>query len=189
MIAWIIGSTSIYSKEVAKQLKEKGYTVLLMGRANLDYGATPGAQLESRETPDLVFININAEDYTYQEGYGSHNSMPSNIDWNNYSSMLDFKHSLYEYLYEINREVHVCEVTSSITYWPYKHLDCLPYSILRATQQCVAHAHSNKLNCFMVCPNGITDEGVYDYARLTVNLLQRAPDFGVYDLCDGGIML
>ena len=188
MIAWIIGSTSVYSKEVAKQLKEKGYTIELMGRANLDYGATPGSQLESRETPDLVFFNVNAESYAYVTSSNAH-SLPSNINWKVYGALLDFKHQLYEYLYELNSNVHVCEVTSSITYWPQNHLEIVPYSILRAAQQCVAHAHSGKLHVFMVCPNGITDEGVYDYARLTVNLLLRAPDFGVYNLADGGSLL
>ena len=65
MTAWVIGSSSQYSQAVVKQFELAGHTVEQMGRANLQYGATPRAQLERRETPDFVFININAEDTAY----------------------------------------------------------------------------------------------------------------------------
>jgi hypothetical protein len=187
MNLWIIGSTSQYSKAVAKQFTQAGHTVELMGRANLQYGATPGSQLESRETPDFVFININAEDTAYRSTHKR--ALPSHIDWIGYSEVLDFKHLLYEYLYEINREVSVCEVTSSITNWPHKFPDIMPYSIMRSASQTVCATHSNKLNIFSVCPNGITDELTLQYAELTYNLMRNKPEWGIYNLASGGSLI
>ena len=188
MNLWIIGSTSQYSKAVAKQFLEAGHTVELMGRANLQYGATPGSQLESRETPDFVFININVEDTAYKPN--NTRQYTKHLDWDKLSDVLDFKIQLLEYLCERNSNCTVCEVTSSITHWPYHHPDILPYSIMRSMSQTISHAFSTRLNVFAVCPNGITDESVYDYARLTHNLMNRGTDgFGIYNLADGGSLL
>ena len=100
MNLWIIGSSSEYSKAVAKQFAQAGHSVELMGRANLVYGATPGSQLESRETPDFVFININVEDTAYKPN----NTMQytKHLDWDKLSDVLDFKIQLLEYLCERN---------------------------------------------------------------------------------------
>ena len=183
MTAWVIGSSSHYSQAVVKQFELAGHTVAQMGRANLQYGATPRAQLERRETPDFVFINCNAEDTAY---HSDKRALPSHIDWNSYSKVLDFKHLLYEYLYEINPEVSVCEVTSSITQWPHKFPNILPYSIMRSASQTICATHSDKLNIFSVCPNGITDELALQYAELTYNLMRNKPEWGIYNLASGG---
>ena len=188
MNLWIIGSSSEYSKAVAKQFLEAGHTVELMGRDNLQYGATPEAQLESRETPDFVFININVEDTAYRSN--NTGQYTKHIAWDWLSDVLDFKIRLYEYLIERNSNCTVCEVTSSCTLWPHKLPDQLPYSIMRSMSQTISNAFSTRLNVFSVCPNGITDETVYDYARLTHNLMNRGTDgFGIYNLADGGTLL
>ena len=186
MTAWVIGSSSEYSQAVVKQFEQAGHVVCQMGRANLDYGATPGAQLESRETPDFVFLNINAEDSAYKTGVNR--TLPSHIDWDSYSRVLDFKHALYEYLYSINPEVSVCEVTSSITAWPYEFPNHMPYSIMRSASQTICATHSNKLNIFSVCPNGIdlVPSKPQLYAELTYNLMRNRPECGIYNLADGG---
>lgn len=184
MTAWVIGSSSVYSQAVVKQFELAGHEVTQMGRANLQYGATPRAQLERRETPDFVFININAEDWAYHNT--DKRALPSHIDWRSYSQVLDFKHLLLEYLSEINPEVGVCEVTSSITQWPYKFPNILPYSIMRSASQTICAVHSNKLNIFSVCPNGITDELVLQYAELTYRLMRNKPEWGIYNLASGG---
>jgi hypothetical protein len=187
MTAWVIGSTSAYSQAVVTQFETAGHEVVQMGRANLQYGATPRAQLERRETPDFVFININAEDNAYTNL--ELKSLPSHIDWSSYSEVLDFKHALYEYLWELNPEVSVCEVTSSITQWPYEFPNNLPYSIMRSASQTICATHSNKLNIFAVCPNGISDELAQQYSELTYNLMRNKPEWGIYNLASGGSLI
>ena len=184
MTAWVIGSSSVYSQAVSKQFELAGHSVEQMGRANLQYGATPRAQLERRETPDFVFININAEDTAYHST--DKRALPSHIDWCGYSQVLDFKHLLYEYLWEINPEVSVCEVTSSITQWPHRFPNIMPYSIMRSASQTIGATHSDKLNIFSVCPNGISDELSQQYAELTYNLMRNKPEWGIYNLASGG---
>ena len=184
MTAWVIGSSSKYSQAVVKQFELAGHEVTQMGRANLEYGATPRAQLERRETPDFVFININAEDTAYHST--DKRALPSHIDWRSYSRVLDFKHLLFEYLYEINPEVGICEVTSSITQWPHKFPNILPYSIMRSASQTICATHSDKLNIFSVCPNGITHELAVQYAELTYRLMRNKPEWGIYNLASGG---
>ena len=184
MTAWVIGSSSQYSQAVSKQFELAGHSVEQMGRANLQYGATPRAQLVRRETPDFVFVNINAEDTAYSNP--EQKSLPSHIDWCSLSQVLDFKHLLYEYLGEINPEASICEVTSSITQWPHEFPNTMPYSIMRSASQTICATHSNKLNIFAVCPNGITDELSQQYAELTYRLMRNRPEWGIYNLASGG---
>ena len=175
---WIIGSSSAYSKQMAQQLND----VMIFGRHNLDYTQF---NMQQYGMPKRVFLNINFEAHTEQQPTAGKSQWISGIT--QYAEIIYWKKKLYEYLSTSTEPVAVCDVTSSITKWPQDYMNNQQYSIFRAMQQTLAKGYQNDINIFGVCPNGICEDVAYDYARLTVNLLNRAPEeYTIYNLANGG---
>ena len=196
---WIIGSTSEYSKAVAQQLGD----VKLFGRHNIDYTDASMKCFSDQELPERVFINIGVEDSmgTHYWGGSGGAYWHSTIEWKwdtipktnwsegfaDYSTYLFWRKRLYDMLSDYTT---VCDVTSSITLWPHKDIASQQYAMMRSMQQTLAHSYAERLRIFAVCPNGISTDNAEDYARLTVNLMNRSPEqYAIYNLSDGGTQL
>ena len=179
---WIIGSSSAYSKQMAQQLND----VMIFGRHNIDY--TKQFDMWKYPMPSKVFININYEDHTVQPHDVKKEFWIEGLK--QYGEILYWKKKLYEFLCTSDEPVSVCDVTSSITQWPQDYLNEQQYSMFRSMQQTLAKSYQGKINIFGVCPNGINPDVAYDYARLTVNLLNRAPEqYAIYNLSRGGELI
>lgn len=178
---WIIGSSSTYSKNVIKQTKQSS-DVLVFGRHNLDYG---NFSINQYDIPKKVFLNINFEDSNTRDNNVSKETWIKGIT--GYSEILHWKKSLYDYLSTSQIPVTVCDVTSSITKWPHFHFEQQQYSIFRAMQQTLAKSYQTNINIFGVCPNGISDQNAYNYAKMTVELLNsNHKEYTIYNLAKGG---
>ena len=167
---WIIGSSSDYSKAVANEFDN----VKTFGRHNIDY-TQPFDKfiIKQNEMPDKIFINIRLEENV---------SVPADANDTRYKEMLEqflpiwlWKIRLYSYFYKQKIKCTICEVTSSITYGPYRHRQNMPYSVLRAMGQQSAFAHNTDvLTIFQVSPNKINKDNTLLYAKRTADWMNNS---------------
>ena len=179
MKTWIIGSTSNYSKAVA----DKCVGVTKFGRDNIDYEASFKSFIEEQESvPNWIFINIGIED-EISVHIDQRDSDYINM-LNEFSTTWLWKIRLYSWLYNKQIPCTVCDVTSTITRWPHRYREALPYATLRGMGQQAAMAHNTDiLKIFQVSPNGITPERTDEYADKTVNWM-RNPDTAINSIVD-----
>ena len=176
MRTWIIGSTSDYSKAVA----DRCVGVTKFGRDSIDYGTSFESFIKKQEhLPDRIFLNIGIEDKIsvhIDQPDGDYINM-----LNEFSKTWLWKIRLYSWFYKKNIPCTICDVTSTITLWPQKYREALPYAVLRGMGQQAAMAHSTDvLKIFQVSPNGITPERTNEYADKTVAWMENpnnAPNF------------
>ena len=123
--------------------------------------------------PDKIFINIRLEENV---------SVPADANDTRYKEMLEqflpiwlWKIRLYSYFYKQKIKCTICEVTSSITYGPYRHRQNMPYSVLRAMGQQSAFAHNTDvLTIFQVSPNKINKDNTLLYAKRTADWINNS---------------
>ena len=167
---WIIGSSSDYSKAVANEF----VNVKTFGRHNIDYKQPFDKFIaKQKEMPNKIFINIRAEQ-----------DFAVDIDSSDkaYKKMLEdflpiwlWKIRLYSYFYKQKIECTICEVTSSITYWTYRHKQNMPYASLRSISQQTALAHNTDiLTVFQVSPDNITKDNTILYAKKTADWMNNS---------------
>ena len=185
-LAWIFGHSSNFSQALISEFRDNDISTYGWGRDTLDY-TDFNKFIEGKVVPDIVVLNANIEEQIAfridTDNYKTLEISDMSDMLTTYSPIFLFFVKLIKWLEEQDKQINICNISSSITAWPNRHRQNVMYAVLRSMLQQVVFSASNSVTtAFCVSPSGIDTNNINNYAERVISLIKSKTDLQLIDL-------